>query len=106
MKVKTSKVFAKELQKELQAHGLSYACYQASLSPRAFRWNVDMDDYNHEQDYDYTTDTFKVIVVEYPYDYYACPRYITTKDLTRIFNNCADKTWGDFVKAFIEEIEI
>lgn len=49
---------------------------------------------------------YGVIVVEYPYNYYACNKYITTNDLIKIWKNTNDKTINGLAKAFCEFVEI
>lgn len=73
-----------------------------ALTPQEFRCFVDIDDYNHEVDYDWKTSLFKVIRIIYPYEYYACNKYLTTKDLSYCLKQ-SNKTFDGFmseVKAF------
>jgi hypothetical protein len=54
---------------------------------------------------DYFVGTNTYIKVIYPYDYYALPNYLSTRDLTKIYNR-SDKTYDGFMKAVLEEIEV
>lgn len=73
-----------------------------NLTPQEFRYFVDIDDYDHEVDYDWKTSLFKVIRIVYPSEDYACDKYLTTKDLSYCLKH-SDKTFNGFmeeVKAF------
>lgn len=102
MKLKATKTLAKELNKRIE----KYNIYGERLTERQFTFMVDSNYFNHEGDFDYTTNTFGVIVVEYPSNYYACNKYITTRDLVKIWNNTQDKTLDGLAKAFFEYVEI
>lgn len=72
------------------------------LNPEQFKWCVDYNEFDHESDFDWETRTFKVIRVTYPDEYYACPKYLTTKDLQFCLKQ-SNKTLDSFlneVKAF------
>lgn len=107
MKIKTTKTLAKFLSEKLKEHETTknYTLTHEQLTQNNFSWLVDMDYYKHTTDYNYNNNTFNVFKISYPYDYYACDKYITTKDLNRIFDKC-DKTANGFVNDFIEYIEI
>ena len=73
------------------------------LNPDQFRYCVDYNEFDHESDFDWETRTFKVIRIEYPWEYYACPKYLTTKDLLYCLKH-SDKTFDGFmseVKGFV-----
>lgn len=61
--------------------------------------------WENEQDYDYTSGQFKYIRIVYPDNYYAMPRYLTTRDLQHIAGRC-DGTMDGFMKAVKAAIEI
>lgn len=107
MKIKTTKTLCKFLSEKLKEHETTknYTLTHEQLTQNNFSWCVDMDYYNHIADYNYNNNKFNVFKVSYPYDYYACDKYITTKDLNRIFDKC-DHTANGFINAFIEYIEI
>lgn len=67
-----------------------------ALTPEQFRYCVDYNDYEHEVDYDWKTSMFKVIRVIYPSEYYACDKYLTTKDLSYCLKQ-SDKTFNGFM---------
>ena len=105
MKITTSKTFTKYLNQEAKKRNIPYRFYHEKMSERSFAWYVSMTPENHMIDFDYNEDVFKTIRVEYPADYYACDRYLTTKDLNRCFSR-SDKTADSFMDELFEEIEI
>jgi hypothetical protein len=103
MKLRTTKKLAKLLNDKIK----NYTIRHEKLSRIVFERNVDSYSFDHDVDYDYTTNTYNVFIVDYPPEYYAIPRYITTKDLRRIFNsNKCDGTLENFIQAFYNDIEI
>lgn len=84
MKIQVSKVFADFINKTVPNVEASVR----KMSENEYRMHVgsfalwDAEQYG---DYDWQTGKFKAIVVLYPDDYYACPRYITTKELDKEF---------------------
>lgn len=103
IQIKTSKRLADLLNKNNE----KCTIYQVKMTEREYNWNVDGDALWLDcADFDYNTGKYSVLAVEYPAEYYACNRYITTKDLHKIFNTCKEKTLDCFIKAFNEYIEI
>lgn len=102
MKLKATKTLANELNKMID----KYNIYGVRMHERDFSLRVDLDIYKHGRDFDHKTNTFGVIVVEYPNNYYACNKYITTNDLVKIWKNTNDKTINGLAKAFCEFVEI
>lgn len=103
MKIKTTKTMAKELQKALTADG--FAVDQVQLSPAAFRFLVDLNEYKHESDYNITTGKFDVIRVVYPPEFHACTAYLTTADLIRCYR-ASDKTFDGFINSVCDAVRI
>lgn len=106
MKVKVSKVMAAAIKKEIAAGnypGIESAQY-CEMSADNYRLFVDCFGLNIT-DYDYNKSVYKAIQVTYPADYYAMPRYITTKDLNQAFKE-SDKSYIGFFKALYKIIEI
>lgn len=108
MKVKVSKVMRKEIFNYLKNQGdkyNGYGVYYCEMTPEQFNYCVDYHGADsHLEDYDYKTNKMKVITITYPHEYYACARYLTTQDLTHIFNN-SDHTLNGFMKRLEGEIE-
>jgi hypothetical protein len=66
---------------------------------------VDCDIFANDIDYDMRTGNMKAILVEYPIEYYAMPRYVTTRELQRIFRE-SDHSYDGFKRSLIDNIEI
>ena len=88
MKVKVSKVFADYLNKLAKQGVLDIDHAEVrTFSECGYTLNVG-DPWDAEQygDYDYNNDEYKAIVVVYPDEYYALPKYLSTELLTTTFN--------------------
>lgn len=87
VKIKATSVMAKHLNDAFKRKGFDYSAKVVALTERNYSWYVgsvyDAQDYG---DYDYNHDQYKAIMVSYPADYYACPRYISTRELAEEFN--------------------
>lgn len=108
MKLKTTKTLAKFLSEKLKENETTknYTLTHEQVTPNFFRCYVDFDYLDHEQnDYNINNNKFNVFKISYPFDCYANDRYLTTKDLYKIFNK-SDKTANGFVQSFINFIEI
>ena len=105
MKVKATKVMAEMLNKKFKEHNDGYDVSLEKMSERRFSVNVDLNSFDHDDDYDYKTGQFSAICVMYPLDYYACNRYLTTKDLVRAFQK-SDKTLDGFAEAVYESVRV
>lgn len=88
MKVKVSKVMAKHIAKVLKEHGIRFEEVSVQkMSEGLYRFQfgfnalLDADDYG---DYEWGKDEYKVIRIVYPYEDYAMPTYITTKNLVEM----------------------
>lgn len=100
MKVKATNIMAKTLQKYFKDYKITLQKY----NERAYTMLVDCP-FSHEEDYDYKTSKFNVIKITYPDNYYACSRYLTTRTLTRLFEN-SNRTFESFLQQIKNEIEI
>lgn len=107
MQVKATNVLAKELKKFAKQDNRTkdYTISFEKVGEKFFTLNVDMDYWANDIDFDYITNTFKVIKIVYPYDYYASNKYLTTRTLQNIFKN-SDKTYNGFFNAVLDYIEI
>ena len=87
MKIKVSKVFADFINKTAMELNFPVHAQVVNLSENSYRWNVTTNIWDAEEygDYDWTKGTFKAIMLTYPEDYYACPGYLTTKELNKEF---------------------
>lgn len=103
MQVRTSKKMTAFLKKNLK--GCSVTLSHVKLNQDCFRVYVDFSLLDHISDYDYETETFSVIRVSYPAECFAMCKYLTTRDLNRIFMR-SDKTAAGFIEAIKDEILI
>ena len=105
MKVQATSTMAKEIAKALKAKGLDYKAKQVKLTEREYSWYVgdtyDAEDYG---DYDYTKQEYRAIMIIYPDNYYACPRYLSTRELKDIFTS--GDTLEKFMAKVVEAVEI
>lgn len=97
MKVKVSKVFAAFINKAAKELGFKAEASVVTMSANAYKMNVSMDLFAAEDygDYDWTTGEVKAIRVDYPAEYYAMPRYLTTAELTKEYRRRHVSTEGD-----------
>jgi len=88
MKIKVSKVMAKYMNKQLP----EYRFTVIELSDDNYHYLTGEDVYTAEDwgDFNYNTRATKVIKIEYPDEYYATPRYVSTKELNKIFKGIKD----------------
>lgn len=85
MKIKVSKVFAKHIEKVLDIEG--YKVEVTELTDDQYQALVGESVYTAEQwgDFNYKTRATKAIRIEYPEDYYALPRYLSTREINQMF---------------------
>lgn len=71
---------------------------------------VDFDarySFNYDADYNYKTGKYNIIMITYPFDFYAMTHYVTTHDLSKCFKNYTQPlTVEKFLDGFFDEIEI
>lgn len=103
MKIKATKTMATALNKALK--NSNYKVSLEKFTERQFALYVDIDSYKHDADYNIEDGTFNVLKIMYPQDYYACNRYLTTRDLVRAYKS-SNKTYDGFIQAVIESIEV
>ena len=84
---------------------MGYEFNYIELSRRDYSILVDYDLLKYETDYNCENDRFRVIVLNYPPEYYAAPLYITTNLLVKCFRN-SDHSLSDFLNALQDEIII
>ena len=87
MKIQVSKVFANFINKTAKELNFSVTAEVVTVSRDYYVINVCYDlfgalDYG---DYDVTTGKVKAIMLTYPEEFYACPRFLTTKELNKEF---------------------
>lgn len=81
MYVQVSKTFAAFINKTAKQKGFKARATVVEVSENFYKWNVDIFGPKSESDYNWQTDKYKVIAVEYPGEYYAPVRYLSTDEL-------------------------
>lgn len=81
MYIQVSKVFAKFMNQTAKERNIQFSARVVTMSESQYRMFVG-EPWDNEADY-IGSDTLKAICVEYPYDYYCGPRYVSTDDLCR-----------------------
>lgn len=106
MIVKASKKMASEIKKALKSdkNFTGYTVDFQNLSANQFAYLVGSC-LDNERDYNINSNTFNTICITYPYNYYANKKYLTSKDLLRVFKTC-DKTFNGFINDLKSYIEI
>ena len=99
MKVKVSKVFAKAVNEIAEKYGKRFHAEVRTRGVRPYENWCDAD-------YNWDTDEVRELVVTYPAEYYACPRYVRTDELLAEFNRRAVKTWAEFEQMIVDMFEI
>lgn len=97
MIIKVSKVFANYVNKVAKAAGKQFHAEVVQMLPG---WDFD------ESDYDWSTGTVKSLQVSYPYEYYACPKYASTRDLNKEFRRRGVSNEHDLIEMIIDLFEI
>ncbi len=105
MKVQATKAMTSELNKYFKQNGIPYAAQYETMTPAAFGWNVDIYTEQHEADILPASGKMRAIKILYPAEDYALPRYITTRELVRIFRK-SNKTLAGFMGNLCDEIAI
>ena len=99
MQVKVSKVFAKAVNEIAEKYGKRF---HAELRTRQAR---DWENWC-EQDYDWSTNEVRELVVTYPAEYYACEKCWRTDQILAEFNRRGVKTWEQFERMIVDMFEI
>lgn len=106
MKVKVTKTMVKELNKTAKAMGVLYSFHYEEISPDAYRWNIDYNYFDAADygDIDYAKGVVKAIRVTYPGEWYAMDKWITTRELCRLF--CKGDSVGSFTIRVVDSYAI
>lgn len=106
VKVMVSKVMAKTLNEEFTKRGLKFCKFEyRECGCREYEIRVNMYPIQHMNDWIDSKSKFKYIVVWYNPNCYALPKYLTTRDLAKLFDK-SDGTLDGFVNAVRNEVEI
>lgn len=71
-----------------------------------YAWYIDVDYYYHSEDYLASTSKMRYIQVDYKPECYAMSRYLTTREIDRIFKTEHCTTAEQLIQAILEYIEI
>ena len=85
MNIAVTKTFASFINKTAKALGFKCHAEVIAIPASAYAFCTGYSRWDSEIDHDYATDTFKVIEVTYPYEYYATRKLLTTCELSEEF---------------------
>lgn len=105
MKVQATTTMTKELNKYFKANNIPFNAVYESMSENAYKWYVSTDIWDNEADYIPQSGKMRAIKIYYPDNYYATPRYLTSRDLVRVFRK-SDKTFNGFMKDLYDDIAV
>lgn len=97
MKVKATKKMMMELNKKA-VNNYCIDFFELLKVPYDIYRMMVFDPFEHEEDYNPSTNTFNIIKVIYKADMYAMDRYITTKDLRHEYHD------GDTIDTYIPRV--
>ena len=81
MYVQVSKTFAAFINRTAKQKGFKARAEVVEVSENFYKWNVDIFGPRDDRDFNWKTGKYKVIAVEYPGEYYAPVRYLSTDEL-------------------------
>lgn len=103
MKIQVSKTFAKFINDTAKEMGFEAHAEVIALRSSAYTFATGTDRWDGECDYNWDTDTYRVIEVSYPWDFYATRRFLTTYALNLEFRKRGVKT-VDELKAMLRDM--
>lgn len=105
MIIKASKVFAKFINETAKKNGLKFRASVVEFSDVLYNSMVGLY-WSAYNDYNTKTGKFKAICIEYPPEYYAPLRYVSTNELNRLFNFYGVETVEDLENMILDEFSI
>jgi hypothetical protein len=105
MVIKVSKVFAKFINATAKELGFKCKASVITIPAHGYTFITGVDLWDGECDYA-GNGMYKVIYVEYPYEYYACARHLTTYELVREFRQRGVKTVEELKEMLRDMLEI
>jgi hypothetical protein len=106
MNIKVSKVFAKFINTTAKEMGFEAHAEVIALRSSAYTFATGTDRWDGECDYDWEHDTYRVIEVSYPYEYYATRRFLTTHELVKEFRKRGVSTADELKKMLRDMLEV
>ena len=104
MDTKVSVAMEKAINSYFKENGIEYNAEYLLLTPRTYDLYVGNSDYN-EEDFDVEKEMMRTIVIYYPSEMYAIPKYLTTNELTGIYRR-SNRTMKGFMNDLYEEVRI
>ena len=105
MKIQVSRPFAKFINETVNEMGVKLTASVVEISPRAYGFYVG-DTCLNDYDYNWKKDVFKALIIEYPAEYHACPRYVTTRELNAEFTRLRVKDANDLKNMIVDMLAI
>ena len=107
MNIQVSKVFAKFINATAKELGFEAEAYVVTMTEGMYRMCVGDPFHAWWEANDITPDgMYKAIRIDYPAEYYACPKYLTTKQLVTEFRRSNVQTWGELKELVRQMVEI
>ena len=106
MKIQVSKVFAKFINDTAKEMGFEAHAEVIALRSSAYTFATGTDRWDGECDYNWENDTYRVIEVSYPYDFYATRKFLTTYELVNEFRKRGVKTVDELKVMLRDMLEI
>lgn len=106
MYIAVTKVFANFINKTAKALNFKAHAEVITLPSNAYTFHTGTDLWDAGDDYDFTTGRCKVIMVEYPGNYYACTRFLSTHELVKEFRRRGVKTTGELQLMLKDMLEV
>ena len=106
MNIQVSKVFAKFINTTAKELGFEAHAEVIALRSSAYTFATGTDRWDGECDYDWEHDTYRVIEISYPYDFYATRKFLTTKELVSEFRERGVETAEELKEMLKDMLEI
>ena len=108
MNIQVTKVFANFINKTAKELGFKAEASFVLMTEGMYRAYVanPEDAMWDGRDYDWDKRMYKAIRVDYPDDYYACPRYLTTIELCKEFKRKGVANWNELKEMVRDMVEI
>lgn len=106
MRVQATDLMARNINKAMKARGFEGNVSLAKIPLNNYMILTGGEPCENERDYNERAGAFNTIRVVYDAGYYACPVYLSTRDLHTIFNRARAKDYDGFMDEVFRTIEI
>lgn len=107
MRVAATNTIAKMLDEACKAKGLDYQVRYITCDAEAYRMHIgDIWDAEYYGDWLERTNKFRAIEVCYDPNDYACPKYLTTEEIGKVFRRNRCQTAEELIDRLVEAVEI